>query len=92
MSSVVGAGLSKNVSITHQLQPRKTSRPGYVIHKPVTVLLRTAKKITWSMTPKVSKSLFSLELCNLQLHCFLGLGTLFCCSFFCSFDQPCKML
>ena len=30
---------------------------------------------------------------NLQLHFFLGLGTmLLCCSFFCPLDQPCKML
>ena len=26
--------------------------------------------------------------CNLQLHCFLWLGALFCCSFFCPLDQP----
>ena len=32
-----------------------------------------------------SKALFSLDPDNLQLHCFLGLGTLFCCLFFFSF-------
>ena len=40
----------------------------------------------------LSKALFSLDPGNLQLHCFLGLGALFCCSFFCPLDQPCKML
>ena len=40
----------------------------------------------------LSKSLFSLDPDNLQLHCFLGLGALFCCLFFCSLDQPCKTL
>ena len=39
-----------------------------------------------------SKALFSLDPDNLQLHCFLGLGALFCRSFFCPLDQPCKML
>ena len=39
-----------------------------------------------------SKALFSLDPDNLQLHCFLGLGALFCCSFLCPLDQPCKML
>ena len=38
----------------------------------------------------LSKALFSLDPYNLQLHCFLGLGALFCCSFFCSLDQSCK--
>ena len=40
----------------------------------------------------VSKALFSLDPDNLQLHCFIGLGSLFCCSFFCPLDQPCKAL
>ena len=31
-----------------------------------------------------SKALFSRASGNLQMHCFLGLGALFCCSFFCS--------
>ena len=39
----------------------------------------------------LSKALFSLDPDNLQLHCFLGLGALFC-SFFCPLDQPCKTL
>ena len=39
-----------------------------------------------------SKALFSLDPDNLQLHCFLGLGALFCCSFFCPLYQPCKTL
>ena len=39
-----------------------------------------------------SKALFSLDPNNQQLHCFLGLETLFCCSFFCPLDQPCKTL
>ena len=39
-----------------------------------------------------SKAQFSLDPYNLQLDWFLGLGALFCCSFFCSFDQPCKTL
>ena len=30
----------------------------------------------------LSKALFSLDPDNLQLHCFLGLETSFCCSFF----------
>ena len=38
------------------------------------------------------KALYSLDPDKLQLHCLLGLGTLFCCSFFCSLDQPCKTL
>ena len=29
---------------------------------------------------------------NLQLHCFVGLGALSCCSFFCPLDQSCKTL
>ena len=40
----------------------------------------------------LSKALFSLYPDNLQLHCFLGLGALFCCSFFCPLYQPCKTL
>ena len=40
----------------------------------------------------LSKALFSLDPENLQLHCFLGLGALFCCSFFYSLDQPCTTL
>ena len=40
----------------------------------------------------LSKALFSLDPDNLQLHCFLGLGALFFCSFFCPLDQPCKTL
>ena len=39
-----------------------------------------------------TKPLFSLDPDNLQLHCFLGLGALFCCSFFCPLDQPYKTL
>ena len=39
-----------------------------------------------------SKALFSLDPDNLQLHFFLGLGTLFCRLFFCPLDQPCKTL
>ena len=31
----------------------------------------------------LSKALFSLDPDILQLHCFSGLRTLFCCSFFC---------
>ena len=38
-----------------------------------------------------SKALFSLNPDNLQLN-FLRLGALFCCSFFCSLDQPCKTM
>ena len=44
---------------------------------------------------QLSKALFSLDPDNLQLVpalFFLGLGALFCCSFFCSLDQPCKTL
>ena len=33
------------------------------------------------------KALFSLDPYNLQLHCFLGLGALFCFSFFCPFTR-----
>ena len=40
----------------------------------------------------LSKALFSLDPDNLKLHCFLGLGALFCCSFFCPLDQPCNTL
>ena len=40
----------------------------------------------------LSKALFSLDAHNLQLHCFLGLGTSFCCLFFCPLDQPCTTL
>ena len=39
-----------------------------------------------------AKALLSLGPDNLQLHCSLGLGRLFCCSFFCSLDHPCKTL
>ena len=41
----------------------------------------------------LSKAPFSLDPDNLQLHCFLGLGT-FCRSFFCPLDryQPCNTL
>ena len=39
----------------------------------------------------LSKALFSLDPYNLQPHCFF-LEILFCCSFFCPLDQPCKML
>ena len=47
----------------------------------------------WTVDLHFSKPLFSLDPDNLQLHCFfLGLGTLFCCSFFCPFHQPCKTL
>ena len=42
--------------------------------------------------PNLKYTLFSLDPDNLQLHCFLGLGTLFCCSFFCPLDKPCKTL
>ena len=35
---------------------------------------------------------YSLDPYNLQLHCSLELGALFCYSFFCSLDQPCKTL
>ena len=35
---------------------------------------------------------YSLDPYNLQLHCFLELGSLFGCSFFCPLDQPCKTL
>ena len=35
-------------------------------------------------------ALFPLAPNNLQLHCFLGLRTLLCFSFFCPLDQPCK--
>ena len=41
---------------------------------------------------RLSKTLFSLDPDNLQLHCYLGLGALFCCPFFCPLDQPCKTL
>ena len=40
----------------------------------------------------LSKALFSLYPDNLQVHCFLGVGALSCCSFFCSLDQPSKTL
>ena len=40
----------------------------------------------------LTKALFSLNPDNLQLHCFLQLGTLFCCLFFCPLDQPFKTL
>ena len=40
----------------------------------------------------LSKALFPLDPDNLLLHCFLGLGTMFCCSFFCSLEPPCKTL
>ena len=40
----------------------------------------------------LSKAVFSLDPDNLQLHCFLGLGALFCCSFFCPLDQTCRTL
>ena len=36
----------------------------------------------------LSIALLSLDPHNLQLHCLLGLGTLFCCSFFCPLYQP----
>ena len=45
-----------------------------------------------SVNLHLSKVLFSLDPDNLQLHCFLGLEALFCCSFFCSLRQPCKTL
>ena len=38
----------------------------------------------------LTKALFSLDPDNLQLHYFLGLGELCCCSFFCSLYQPLK--
>ena len=40
----------------------------------------------------LSKAPISLDPNNLQLHCFIALGTLFCCSFFCHFDQSSKTL
>ena len=40
----------------------------------------------------LSKATFSLDPDNLQLHWVLGVGALFCCSFFCPLDQPCKRL
>ena len=40
----------------------------------------------------LSKALFSLDTDNPQLHCVLGLGALFCCSFFCPLDRPYKTL
>lgn len=38
-----------------------------------------------------SKTLFSLDTDNLQLHRSLGLGALFCL-FFCPLDQPCTRM
>ena len=40
----------------------------------------------------LSKALFSLDPDNIQMYCFLGLGALFCSSFFCPLNQPCKTL
>ena len=55
-----------------------------------------SKKISlespWAVDLHLSKALFSLDPDNLQLHCFLGCEPLFCCSFFCPLDQPCKTL
>ena len=45
-----------------------------------------------TVDPHLSKSLFSLDPYNLQLHCFLGSGILFCCLFVRLLDQSCKML
>ena len=39
-----------------------------------------------------TKAVFSLDPVKLEQHCFLGLGTLFYCSFFCPFEQPCYTL
>ena len=41
-----------------------------------------------SVNLHLSKALFSLDPDTLQLHCFLGLGALLCCSFFCPLGQP----
>ena len=47
----------------------------------------------WFLKPPVylhpSKALFPLDPNNLQLHCFLGLGTLSCCSLVC--PRPCGL-
>ena len=40
----------------------------------------------------LAKALFSLDSENLQLHYLLWLASLFCCSFFCPLNQPCKTL
>ena len=48
------------------------------------VLMNTGFGLTVDL--HLSKTLFSLHPHNLQLHCFVGLGALFCCSV----DQPCK--
>ena len=61
--------------------------------------LEVRKTYSWNILialrfirPAPCKALLSLDSDNPQLHCFLGLGTLFFCSFFCSLDQPCKPL
>ena len=56
------------------------------------ILIRPGKLQGLSRNAPPSKALFSLDSYNPQLHCFLGLGTLFCCSFFSPLDQPCKTL
>ena len=56
------------------------------------ILIEVRSGIQISVDLHLSKALFSLDPDKLQLHCFLGLGALFCCSFFCPLDQPCKTL
>ena len=66
----------------------------------ITFVANSNLKITFVLVTRIpvavdlhlSKVLFSLDPDNLQLHCFLGLGALFCCSFFCPLNEPCKTL
>lgn len=46
----------------------------------------------WEVDLHLSKSIFSLDPDNLPLCCFLGLGALLCCSFFCPLKQLSKTL
>ena len=45
-----------------------------------------------SVDLRLSKLYFHWTLVTCSCIVFLGLGTLFCCSFFCSLDQSCKTL
>ena len=55
------------------------------LKKMILILLITQLRRTEDL--HTSKALFSPDPDNVQLHCLLGLGALFCCLFFCSLDH-----
>ena len=67
-------------------------RTPLMAHPPGKISRRDTNQSNNEHRPAPFKALFSLDPDNLQLHCFLRLGALFCCSFFCPLNQPCKTL